>query len=188
MAEIPRKQTRYMTRAEFNSLDKTTVPVGTEINIVDQIQKEDLSTELQNAVTKAENAIPSSGGTVSGDLTVNGNLTVSGNAITSKSWHDTAPADISTVDFTRLKVLTVPAESLYKFLEGKECMTAGYADGVNGVWCVRYVEDGNVYDVVSGSVSFSSTDGTFSISLAHSDGTAFSDATFKGTAKLQFYY
>lgn len=55
MAEILRKQTRYMTRAEFNALDKTAVPVGTEINIVDQIQKEDLSTDLQNAVTSAEN-------------------------------------------------------------------------------------------------------------------------------------
>ena len=183
MAEIQRKQTRYMTRAEFNALDKTTVPVGTEINIVDQIQKEDLSTDLQNAVTKAENAIPSSGGTVSGDLTVTGNLTVSGTTITVKSWHDNAPTDTSTVDFTRLKVLTVSDDvSLYQFLKGQECMTAGYTTSVNGVW---YVEEGHV---VSGSVSFSSTDNTFSISLAHSDGTAFSDATFPGTAKLQFYY
>lgn len=55
MAEITRQQTRYMTRAEFDALDKTTVPVGTEICIVDQIQKEDLSTDLQNAITSAEN-------------------------------------------------------------------------------------------------------------------------------------
>lgn len=54
MAEIQRKQTKYMTRAEFNALDKTTIPIGTEINIVDQIQKEDLSTDLQNAITSAE--------------------------------------------------------------------------------------------------------------------------------------
>lgn len=186
MAEIQRKQTRYMTRAEFNALDKTTVPVGTEINIVDQIQKEDLSTDLQNAVTRAENAIPSSGGTVSGDLTVTGNLTVSGTAITSKSWHDTAPADTSTVDFTRLKVLTVPApgESAtdYSFLVGKECMTAGYTDGVNGVWYASYDK------VVYGYVSYDSTQGEVGVSLAYSDGTALSDAVFPGTAKLQFYY
>lgn len=54
MAEITRKQTQYMTRAEFDALDKTTVDVGTEICIVDQIQKEDLSTDLQNAITSAE--------------------------------------------------------------------------------------------------------------------------------------
>ena len=54
MANITRQQTRYMTRAEFDALDKTTVDVGTEINIVDQIQKEDLSTDLQNAITSAE--------------------------------------------------------------------------------------------------------------------------------------
>lgn len=53
MAEIIRQQTRYMTRAEFEALDKTTVDVGTEICIVDQIQKEDLSTDLQNAIDKS---------------------------------------------------------------------------------------------------------------------------------------
>lgn len=53
MAEITRQQTRYMTRAEFEALDKTTVDVGTEICIVDQIQKEDLSTDLQNTIDKA---------------------------------------------------------------------------------------------------------------------------------------
>ena len=84
MAEIQRKQTKYMTRAEFNALDKTTIPIGTEINIVDQIQKEDLSTDLQNAITSAEGALPSSGGTVTGDLVVSGDLTVSGTTTTEK--------------------------------------------------------------------------------------------------------
>lgn len=50
MANLTRQQTRYMSRDEFNALDKSTVPAGTEINIVDQIQKEDLSTELLNAI------------------------------------------------------------------------------------------------------------------------------------------
>ena len=84
MAEIQRKQTKYMTRAEFNALDKTTIPIGTEINIVDQIQKEDLSTDLQNAIASAEGALPSSGGTISGNLAVTGNLTVSGTTTTEK--------------------------------------------------------------------------------------------------------
>lgn len=78
MANVTRQQTRYMTRAEFDALDKTTVDVGTEICIVDQIQKEDLSTDLQNAITSAEGALPSSGGTISGNLAITGNLTVSG--------------------------------------------------------------------------------------------------------------
>lgn len=50
MANLTRQQTRYMSRDEFNALDKSTIPAGTEINIVDQIQKEDLSTELLNAI------------------------------------------------------------------------------------------------------------------------------------------
>lgn len=109
MAEIPRKQTRYMTRAEFNALDKTTVPVGTEINIVDQIQKEDLSTDLQNAVTKAENAIPSSGGTVSGDLTVTGNLTVSGTTTTIESTTLKVKDKLIEVASDNTSALTTPA-------------------------------------------------------------------------------
>lgn len=109
MAEIQRKQTKYMTRAEFNALDKTTVPVGTEINIVDQIQKEDLSTDLQNAVTKAENAIPSSGGTVSGDLTVTGNLTVSGTTTTIESTTMKVKDKLIEVASDNTSALTTPA-------------------------------------------------------------------------------
>ena len=85
MKPITRQQTRYMTRAEFDALDKTTVSVGTEICIVDQIQKEDLSTDLQNAITKAEDSLSATGGTVSGDLTVSGNLTVNGTTTTIES-------------------------------------------------------------------------------------------------------
>lgn len=51
MANLTRQQTRYMSRDEFNALDKSTVPAGTEINIVDQIQKEDLSTDVLNSFT-----------------------------------------------------------------------------------------------------------------------------------------
>ena len=85
MANITRQQTRYMTRAEFDVLDKTTVDVGTEICIVDQIQKEDLSTDLQNAITKAEGALPATGGAITGDLSVSGNLTVNGTTTTIES-------------------------------------------------------------------------------------------------------
>lgn len=92
MKPITRQQTRYMTRAEFDALDKTTVSVGTEICIVDQIQKEDLSTEIQKSLTNADtalttantalttanNALPKAGGTISGNLAIAGNETLDG--------------------------------------------------------------------------------------------------------------
>lgn len=180
MAEIQRKQTKYMTRAEFNALDKTTIPIGTEINIVDQIQKEDLSTDLQNAITSAEGALPSSGGTISGNLAVNGNLTVSGTISPTKSWHDTPPADTSIVEFTRLKVLTV--ESTHSYLVGSECMSAGYAYGVTGVWYA------GVDRIVYGYIQYEADQGQLGMTLAYSDGTSMTDGTFQGTAKLQYYY
>lgn len=85
-------QELYMTRSEFDKLDKTTLPVGTEINIVDQIQKQDLATDIQKslanantaltnantALSTANNALPKSGGTITGDLVVSGNETLNG--------------------------------------------------------------------------------------------------------------
>jgi len=92
-------QELYMTRAEFDALDKTTLPMGTEINIVDQIQKSDLSTEIQKSLTNADtaltnantanttantalttanNALPKAGGTISGNLAITGNETLDG--------------------------------------------------------------------------------------------------------------
>lgn len=92
-------QELYMTQSEFDKLDKTTLPVGTEINIVDQIQKSDLSTEIQKSLTNADtaltnantanttantalttanNALPKAGGTISGNLAITGNETLDG--------------------------------------------------------------------------------------------------------------
>lgn len=85
-------QELYMTRSEFDKLDKTTLPVGTEINIVDQIQKQDLATDIQKSLTNADtaltnantalstanNALPKSGGTITGNLVVSGNETLNG--------------------------------------------------------------------------------------------------------------
>lgn len=85
-------QELYMTRSEFDKLDKTTLPVGTEINIVDQIQKQDLATDIQKSLTNADtaltnantalstanNALSKSGGTITGNLVVSGNETLNG--------------------------------------------------------------------------------------------------------------
>ena len=38
---------KYVSDTEFTSLDKSTIPVGTEYNIVGVIEESDLSAELQ---------------------------------------------------------------------------------------------------------------------------------------------
>lgn len=45
-------QRKYVSDTEFTSLDKSTIPVGTEYNIVGVIEESDLSTELQTKVNR----------------------------------------------------------------------------------------------------------------------------------------
>lgn len=50
MANYNKQIEKWMTRASFDALDKSTIPEGTEINIVGDIQESDLSLELQNKI------------------------------------------------------------------------------------------------------------------------------------------
>lgn len=50
MAIIDKKQTRWYAKSTFDSLDKTTIPVGTEIQVAGEIEETDLTTDLQTKI------------------------------------------------------------------------------------------------------------------------------------------
>lgn len=49
---------RYISKETFNSLDLSQIPVGSEYEVVSPIEKGDLSADINNALNKAENALP----------------------------------------------------------------------------------------------------------------------------------
>lgn len=50
MAIIDKKQTRWYSKSTFDSLDKTTIPVGTEIQVGGEIEEADLTADLQTKI------------------------------------------------------------------------------------------------------------------------------------------
>lgn len=50
MAEFDIKTEQWMSQSAFDALDKSTIPEGTEINIVGDIVESDLSVDLQNKI------------------------------------------------------------------------------------------------------------------------------------------
>ena len=50
MAIIDKKQTRWYAKSTFDSLDKTTIPVGTEIKVTGEIEEIDLTADLQTKI------------------------------------------------------------------------------------------------------------------------------------------
>lgn len=50
MAIIDKKQTRWYSKSTFDSLDKTTIPVGTEIQVAGEIEEADLTADLQTKI------------------------------------------------------------------------------------------------------------------------------------------
>ena len=50
MATIDKKQTRWYAKSTFDSLDKTTIPIGTEIQVAGEIEETDLTTDLQKKI------------------------------------------------------------------------------------------------------------------------------------------
>ena len=57
MAEIEKKQKRWYAKSTFNSLDKTTIPVGTEIQVTGPIEEADLTTDLQTSIGSIANKL-----------------------------------------------------------------------------------------------------------------------------------
>lgn len=101
MAEFRQYSTKnkVTTQANFDSLDKSTLSIGEQYSIVGPLEKDDLSTDIQNSLTKADNAFvaPTNDSTatagqvltktaegsewkdaVSGDVTAAGNNTFTG--------------------------------------------------------------------------------------------------------------
>lgn len=50
MAIIDKKQKRWYSKSTFDSLDKTTIPVGTEIQVTGEIEEADLTADLQTKI------------------------------------------------------------------------------------------------------------------------------------------
>lgn len=50
---------KYTTQAKFDAIDKSDVPVGTEYNIVGEIEEADLSAELQTKINNLEAEVAS---------------------------------------------------------------------------------------------------------------------------------
>lgn len=50
MAIIDKKQTRWYSKSTFDNLDKTTIPVGTEIQVAGEIEETDLTADLQTKI------------------------------------------------------------------------------------------------------------------------------------------
>ena len=50
MAIIDKKQKRWYAKSTFDSLDKTTIPVGTEIQVGGEIEETDLTADLQTKI------------------------------------------------------------------------------------------------------------------------------------------
>ena len=53
MANYNKQIEKWMSKASFNGLDLSTIPEGTEINIVGDIEESDLSLELLNKINNA---------------------------------------------------------------------------------------------------------------------------------------
>lgn len=50
MAIIDKKQKRWYSKSTFDSLDKSTIPVGTEIQVAGEIEEADLTADLQTKI------------------------------------------------------------------------------------------------------------------------------------------
>lgn len=90
MATIDKKQKRWYSKSTFDSLDKTTIPIGTEIQVTGELGQSDFDTDTNSKLNDIANKLDKTGGTISGSLTITQNLIVNGTT--------------STVDTQNLKV------------------------------------------------------------------------------------
>lgn len=70
MATIDKKQTRWYSKSTFDSLDKTTIPVGTEIQVAGPIEETDLNATLQTSINSVANKLDKPAGNPTEDSLV----------------------------------------------------------------------------------------------------------------------
>ena len=70
MAIIDKKQTRWYSKSTFDSLDKTTIPVGTEIQVTGPIEEADLTADLQTNINSVANKLDKPSGNPTEDSVV----------------------------------------------------------------------------------------------------------------------
>lgn len=90
MAIIDKKQKRWYSKSTFDSLDKTAIPVGTEIQVTGELGQSDFDADTNTKLNDVANKLDKTGGTITGSLTISQDLIVNGTT--------------STVDTQNLKV------------------------------------------------------------------------------------
>ena len=67
MAEIEKKQKRWYAKSTFDSLDKTTIPVGTEIQVTGPIEEADLNSTIVTKLNSISNKLDKPTGEITED-------------------------------------------------------------------------------------------------------------------------
>lgn len=82
MAIIDKKQKRWYSKSTFDSLDKTAIPIGTEIQVAGELGQSDFDTDTNAKLNDVANKLDKTGGTISGSLTITQDLIVNGTTST----------------------------------------------------------------------------------------------------------
>lgn len=82
MATIDKKQKRWYSKSTFDSLDKTTIPVGTEIQVTGELGQSDFDADTNTKLNNIANKLDKTGGTITGSLTITQDLIVNGTTST----------------------------------------------------------------------------------------------------------
>ena len=82
MAIIDKKQKRWYSKSTFDSLDKTAIPVGTEIQVTGELGQSDFDADTNTKLNNIANKLDKTGGTISGSLTITQDLIVNGTTST----------------------------------------------------------------------------------------------------------
>ena len=128
---------RYISKETFNSLDLSTIPVGSEYEVVSPIEKGDLSADINNALNKADNALPKPTNDTTGSAGQVLKKTANGS-----EWGD-APSggvklylhSLMSVDPVYIIATTsTPITTYDKFLENRNAIITIFTDNIGTSW------------------------------------------------------
>lgn len=115
---------KYVSEAEFSSLDKSSIAVGTEYNVVGSIEESDLSSELQTKINATTTYTGTSGVVVSG-TTISAQLqdyTKEGSKASAASDGDIRPIKLDSEGNLSVKV---PRDSVGAYSNNIQIITSG---------------------------------------------------------------